>query len=352
MKSNIITISTLLLVFSITFQSCVPGKKFEEMEAREKSCQSELAALKMSTQQMDEKLKNLNEALAKDIKELEGLRRDTAIGGSSYRNLTVKYDKLNTLNEQLMDKLNKLLSSSEQDNAKLSGDLQVTKEQLLKKEDELKLLEAQLKKQQAELELLSSQLNKQKGDLEILSSQLKQREQRVNELETVLKNKDQAVLDLKKKLQDALFNFENKGLTITQKNGKVYVSMDESLLFASGKTAVEPKGVEALKNVAKVLEQNKDINVMVEGHTDDVPMAGKGEIKDNWDLSVMRATSVTKIMLQNASGLDPKRITSSGRGEFFPIDPAKTEEARKKNRRTEIILTPKLDELFKVLESN
>ena len=117
MKSNIITISTLLLVFSIAFQSCVPGKKFEEMEAREKSCQSELAALKMSTQQMDEKLKNLNEALAKDIKELEGLRRDTAIGGSSYRNLTVKYDKLNTLNEQLMDKLNKLLSSSEQDNA-------------------------------------------------------------------------------------------------------------------------------------------------------------------------------------------------------------------------------------------
>lgn len=344
--------SIICSLILITFFACVPGKKFEELEAREKSCQSELSALKMSNQQMDEKFKSLNETLQKDIKELEGLRRDTAIGGSSYRNLTVKYDKLNTLNEQLMDKLNKLLSSSEKDNAKLSGDLQLTKEQLLKKEDELKLLESQLKKQQAELEILSSQLNKQKSDLEALSAQLKQREQRVNELETILKNKDQAVLDLKKKLQDALFNFENKGLTITQKNGKVYVSLDESLLFASGKTAVEPKGIEALKNVAKVLEQNKDINVMVEGHTDDVPMSGKGEIKDNWDLSVMRATSVTKIMLQNAPSLDPKRITSSGRGEFFPIDPAKTEEARKKNRRTEIILTPKLDELFKVLENN
>jgi chemotaxis protein MotB len=344
-------INSLLLITLFAY-ACVPGKKFEELEAREKSCQSELSALKMSTQQMDEKLKSLNETLQKDIKEIDGLRRDTSIGGSSYRILTVKYDKLNTINEQLMDKLNKLLSTSEKDNAKLSGDLQLTKEQLLKKEDELKLLEAQLKKQQAELELLSSQLNKQKSDLEVLSSQLKQREQRVNELETILKNKDQAVLDLKKKLQDALFNFENKGLTITQKNGKVYVSMDESLLFASGKTSVEPKGIEALKNVAKVLEQNKDINVMVEGHTDDVPMSGKGEIKDNWDLSVMRATSVTKIMLQNAPSLDPKRITSSGRGEFFPIDPAKTEEARKKNRRTEIILTPKLDELFKVLENN
>ncbi len=344
-------INSLLLITLFAY-ACVPGKKFEELEAREKSCQSELSALKMSTQQMDEKFKSLNETLQKDIKEIDGLRRDTSIGGSSYRILTVKYDKLNTINEQLMDKLNKLLSTSEKDNAKLSGDLQLTKEQLLKKEDELKLLEAQLKKQQAELELLSSQLNKQKSDLEVLSSQLKQREQRVNELETILKNKDQAVLDLKKKLQDALFNFENKGLTITQKNGKVYVSMDESLLFASGKTSVEPKGIEALKNVAKVLEQNKDINVMVEGHTDDVPMSGKGEIKDNWDLSVMRATSVTKIMLQNAPSLDPKRITSSGRGEFFPIDPAKTEEARKKNRRTEIILTPKLDELFKVLENN
>lgn len=127
--------------------------------------------------------------------------------------------------------------------------------------------------------------------------------------------------------------------------------MDESLLFASGKTNVEPKGIEALKNVAKVLEQNIDINVLVEGHTDDVPMKGAGEIKDNWDLSVMRATSVTKIMLSSAK-IESSRITAAGRGEFFPLDPAKTAEARKKNRRTEIILTPKLDELLKVLGNN
>ena len=128
--------------------------------------------------------------------------------------------------------------------------------------------------------------------------------------------------------------------------------MDESLLFASGKTAVEPKGIEALKGLAKVLDQNADINIMVEGHTDDVPMKGNGDIKDNWDLSVMRATSVTKIILTSSPNIDPKRITSAGRGEFFPLDPAKTPEARKKNRRTEIILTPKLDELLKVLGSN
>ena len=129
----------------------------------------------------------------------------------------------------------------------------------------------------------------------------------------------------------------------------MYVSTDESLLFASGKTNVEPKGIEALKHVAKVLEQNPDISVMVEGHTDDVPMKGAGEIKDNWDLSVMRATSVTKIMLSNAR-ISPDRIISAGRGEFVPLDKSKTPEARKKNRRTEIILTPRLDELLKALE--
>ena len=196
-----------------------------------------------------------------------------------------------------------------------------------------------------------TRLNSQQKEVETLGEELKKREIRVNELEEILKNKDKAVADLRKKLSDALFNFENKGLTITQKNGKVYVSLDESLLFASGKINVENKGIEALKNVAKVLEQNSDINVVVEGHTDDVPMKGAGEIKDNWDLSVMRATSVTKIMLDNAK-IDAQRITSAGRGEFAPIDNSKTAEARKKNRRTEIILTPKLDELLKVLGDN
>jgi chemotaxis protein MotB len=229
------------------------------------------------------------------------------------------------------------MSGAEKDNAKLSGELQMTTEQLLKKQDELKQLEVAL--------------NKQKADLDNMSVELKKREARVNELQDILKKKDQAAADLRKKLSDALVGFENKGLTITQRNGKVYVSLDESLLFASGKTNVEAKGVEALKNVATVLEQNPDINVMVEGHTDDVAMRGTGEIKDNWDLSVMRATSVTKILLNNAK-IEPQRIISAGRGEFVPLDTGKTPEARKKNRRTEIILTPKLDELLKVLESN
>lgn len=327
----------LLFAIVLGLAACVPQRLMEETKTKLENCDKELAAIKKSAQENETKLAELTEQSEKNNKIIDGLKRDTNIIGSNYRNLTSKYDKLNTLNEQLLDRLNKLMAGSEKDNAKLSSDLQLTQEQLLKKQDELKGLEFRL--------------NKQQQDLDALSAELKKREARVSELEDILKKKDQAASDLKKKLSDALYNFENKGLTITQKNGKVYVSMDESLLFASGKTNVEPKGIEALKNVAKVLEQNIDINVLVEGHTDDVPMKGAGEIKDNWDLSVMRATSVTKIMLTSAK-IESSRITAAGRGEFFPLDAAKTAEARKKNRRTEIILTPKLDELLKVLGNN
>ena len=317
--------------------SCVPQRLMEETKSKLTTCETESASVSKSNPEKEAKIAEMTEKMTKEEKELVGLQRDTSIMATNLRLLQNKYDKLNSINDQLLDKYNRMLVGSEKDNAKLSGQLQLTQEQLLKKEDELKALELRL--------------NKQQQDLDALSTELKKREARVNELEDILKSKDQATADLKKKLQDALMGFEGKGLTITQKNGKVYVSMDESLLFESGKTAVQSKGIEALKNVAKVLEQNPDINVLVEGHTEDVPMIGKGEIKDNWDLSVMRATSVTKIILQN-SKTDPTRITSAGRGEFFPLDPAKTPEARKKNRRTEIILTPKLDELLKVLGSN
>ena len=324
-------------IISASLFSCVPQRKLEEEQAKRKSCETELADLKSKSQGFETSLTEANKQLTDNAKVITGLEKDTSIIGTSFRSLTAKYDKLNQINEQLLDKYNRLLEGNIADTKKLSGELQLTQEQLLRKEDELKRLAAEL--------------DAKKKDLDALTEELKKREARVAELESVLKKKDDATNELKKKLSDALLGFEGKGLTITQKNGKVYVSMDESLLFASGSTTVESKGVDALKKVAKVLEQNADINILIEGHTDDVPMVGKGEIKDNWDLSVMRATSIVKIITKNSS-VDPKRLTAAGRGEYFPIDPAKTAEARKKNRRTEIILTPKLDELFKVLETN
>jgi chemotaxis protein MotB len=135
------------------------------------------------------------------------------------------------------------------------------------------------------------------------------------------------------------------------KDGKVYVSLEEKLLFASGKWDVSPEGTAALKDVAKVLEKNPDINVLIEGHTDNVPLTGQNQVKDNWDLSAMRATSIVKILLAN-SKINPKRLVASGRGEYLPLLPNTTSANKAGNRRTEIILTPKLDELLQVIENN
>ena len=334
-----INMKKIFVIIGITglLASCVPHRVFEETENKLKTCQTDLDICKKSQQDCEKQLANIKEELHKIEKENNTLKLDSTLRGSSYRELNMKYQKLSNLNDQLIAKLEKLQAGMEKDNALLSSDLQKTKEDLIKKEAELKLLE--------------QQLLQQKNDLAKLSDELNKREARIKELENILKQKEEATNQLKKKLQDALFAFENKGLSINIKNGKVYVSMEDNLLFDIGKTTVSPKGVEALKSLAKVLEQNPDINIMVEGHTDDIPMKGTGEIKDNWDLSVMRATSVTKIILANGN-IDPKRITAAGRGEYLPLDPSKTPEARKKNRRTEIILTPKLDELLKVLETN
>jgi len=150
---------------------------------------------------------------------------------------------------------------------------------------------------------------------------------------------------------NALSGYADKGLSVEMKNGKVYVMLEERLLFATGSIVVDAKGVDALKDLAKVLEKNPDINILIEGHTDNVPMKGTGDMKDNWDLSVMRATSVVKIITSN-SKVSPTRLTAAGRGEFIPLDKSNTVEGRKKNRRIEVILTPKLDEILKVLETN
>lgn len=337
--TNIRTLSRYFFasVITLALASCVPQRKLEEEQAKRQTAEKELADLKVSSKTCETALTEEKQKTAQITKQINGLEKDTNIIGSNYRNLTSKYDKLQQINEQLLAQLSKLTQNQNNENNKLMGQLQMSQEELQKKQDELKRL-------QMELEL-------KKSNLDMLQKQLDEREKRIKELEDILKKKDAAINDLKKKVQDALVGFEGNGLTITQKNGKLYVSMDESLLFASGSTTVQPKGVDALKKLGKVLDQNSDINIMVEGHTDDQAMNGKGEIKDNWDLSVMRATSVTKIIL-SGTNIDQKRITAAGRGEYFPLEGAKTSDARKKNRRTEIILTPKLDELLKVLGSN
>jgi chemotaxis protein MotB len=183
-----------------------------------------------------------------------------------------------------------------------------------------------------------------------LSTDLDEREKKVAELEKVLADTEAAVNALKESVSDALLNFNDNELTVEIKNGKVYVSLAEKLLFQSGSIQVDPKGKEAIRQVANALRDEEHIDITVEGHTDNVPVSRASTyMSDNWDLSVMRATVIVKILVE--AGLDPKQVTASGKGEFSPVEPNDTAEGRSKNRRTEIIITPDLNELFKILEN-
>lgn len=227
------------------------------------------------------------------------------------------------------------------------ADLEQERAQL---EQQKRAYEESLAKALKEGKALGENLNMSKSQIERLNADLKAREARLAELQRVLDEKEAAVANLRNRVSNALLGFNDKDLTIDVRNGKVYVSLAEQLLFNSGSTKVDPKGVEALRKLASVLKEQQDVNVLVEGHTDDVPIAkGTVGMQDNWDLSVLRATEITRI-LANA-GVDPTRVTPSGRSKYVPLDESKTKEARQKNRRTEIILTPKLDELFQILET-
>lgn len=188
------------------------------------------------------------------------------------------------------------------------------------------------------------------NELETLQEDLGKRERRLNEVERQLNQRDSVMNALRNKLSDALLGFRDKGLTVNVKDGKVYVSLSNQLLFKSGSTKVDPSGKEALQELAKVLIEQSDISIMVEGHTDDVPVRNLGDIKDNWDLSVMRSTEVVRILTE--TGLEPTRVIPSGRSEYLPVDGDDSKEARARNRRTEIILSPKLDVLYNLINEH
>lgn len=187
-------------------------------------------------------------------------------------------------------------------------------------------------------------------ELENSQRALDERSRKVAELEALLKNREDAIESIRRKVANALTGFDGNGLSISIRNGNVYVSMEDKLLFRSGSFEIDPNGARAVRELSTVLAQNPDINVMVEGHTDDVPYRGSGNLQDNLDLSAKRATTVTRILLENP-GITPSRIIAAGRGESLPVEASKTAEARTRNRRTEIILTPKLDELLQIMES-
>ncbi|MFO7978486.1 MAG: OmpA family protein [Bacteroidales bacterium] len=322
----------LYLFFALTMfaVSCVPARKYQDLEANYQEYSRENTLLRKE----NEAASSMNNELAERIERLERqvslLKQDTTRLNSNIRDLTRNYEQLNRTYELVQEQNERLLAGRSEETQMILKRLQATQEDLQVREDELR---------EATIALNEKEEN------------LKQKEMRVNELEEILARQDAAVKALRSTVSDALLGFENNGLTVEIKQGKVYVSLEESLLFASGSTNVDARGETALKELAGVLESNPGIHVLIEGHTDDVPLRPGAQIRDNWDLSVLRATAIVRILLKHAE-LDPQRLTAAGKGEHMPLDPANTAEARRKNRRTEIILTPRLDDLFQILEMN
>lgn len=312
-----------LCILALTASGCVTSKRYKELEARKNAADFLNDSLSKRNRELEGLLADTKVNLSSEQAINQQLRKDTTDLGLQYRDINTRYLALVKENRELEDKYVKLARGSESEASRLLKDLRTSQDQLLEKEAELLKLEAELKEKAKKLE----------------------------ELERILAQKDQDVQNLKNKVLEALKGFKDNGLTVEIRNGKVYVSMDEKLLFASGSAEVDKKGQEALQQLARVLEKDPEIFVMIEGHTDNVPLRGTGCNKDNWDLSVQRANSIIRILLKNST-INPGRLTAAGRSEFAPLVNNDTPENRAKNRRTEIILTPKLNELFKILETN
>ena len=306
----------VILLMASAFSSCVSMKKYKELTS---TCNDESIRLNAKVDKLNTRVNELTSENERYKKDVTKLKSDTSRLGSALRVLTADYNELDRSNELLKTQS----SANFKDAEKVMAELKAAQDNLIAREDKLKAL-------QAELDVKGKNLV---------------------ELQAALHRKDSITDALRKTVADALLGFEGKGLTVHMKDGKVYVSLEEKLLFASGKWDVSRDGVGALKDLAKVLEENPDINILIEGHTDNVPLTGQGQVKDNWDLSTMRATSIVKILLTNGK-IDPKRLVASGRGEFLPVVPNDSATNKAKNRRTEIILSPKLDELMKIIGVN
>lgn len=231
------------------------------------------------------------------------------------------------------------IETLEEEMERLRADTSRLNNRLADLEDRLKGLDANYASLRSNS---STEINK-------LAEDLKKREARLREVEEILHKRDEAANALKNKLQKALLGFQQSGLSVDIRDGKVYVSLTDKLLFPSGSIVIDEKGKQVLLELAKVLKTQPEINISVEGHTDNQRVVNLGQIKDNWDLSVLRATSVVRY-LTDVQKIENSRITATGKGEFQPIDEASTSEARSRNRRIEIVLSPKLDELYNLIK--
>ncbi|HRV53915.1 MAG: OmpA family protein [Mangrovimonas sp.] len=313
-----ISLSVLALVL---MSSCVSSKVYKDLEAKYNNLRKENRNLKddyndllAAKNKAENDLDNLQKQYGEAASSRDKLASELAALQNNYDNLKSSYDAL--------------------------------------EENSSSAIEANLKKNRellAQLEAKEQALAAENERLENLKNELEARSKRVQELESIIASKDASMKALKEAISKALTDFEGKGLTVEQRNGKVYVSMENKLLFESGSWAVGNQGKKAVQQLGGVLADNPDISILIEGHTDNVPYTGSGQLSGNWDLSTKRATAIVTILRDNPN-IDPQNLTAAGRGEYAPIASNDTPEGRAKNRRIEVILTPKLDELTKLLD--
>lgn len=330
-------ISFLFLIgIALSAISCVTGMKHRKLQDTSRNFmlerddfKTENIMLTMANRELEARIARLENETGTIREDLASARVELNRAREEYGVLTGRYSDLQNAQEAL-----------------IRGNLSETKKLL----SELQSAQSDLKSREDLMRQLEQNLDMKKADLDRLTFELEKRNARMAELEKVLDSQKKIVQDLKNKVSEALLGFENNGLTVSMRDGKVYVSLDEQLLFRTASWEIDANGRRALRNLAAVLERNPGIQVTIEGHTDNVPYNPRsGQLIDNWDLSVKRATTVVRVLLEGTK-IDPQRLTASGRSEYLPVDGRNTTDARQKNRRTEIVLTPDLTELYRLID--
>ena len=305
------------------FSSCVPAKKYNDLLEKEKQCSEDLKKYKTAALDNEAKFKTAEARVAILEKAVEQLKKDTTDLGRRFRSLKTQYDKSTSISEALERQLDQIKDRDARELARLQANLEAKIIETQRKEDALLALEKELKEKE---QLLAD------------------REARVKELEEMIAKQEETVRLLLDKVANALRGFTDKGLSVEERDGKIYVSLEAKLLFASGSTIVEAEGKKAIIQLAEAIQGDDDLEIIVEGHTDTDALNSRSHPKNNWELSVLRATSVVNIMTANTN-INEKILMAAGRSEFHPVD----EYDKAKNRRIEVIIAPNLNELFKII---
>ncbi len=307
----------------MVLSGCVTTQQYEALQMQMDEAESENANLRLARQDAQVSSRELEGQVMRLSAENEALAEEANTQGNEVKRLREEVSRLTELNDALTDQSSGRLSDIAEENRQLLKDVSEIREELQTREDRLNGLEK---------------------DLNEKSALLAARSLRVEELESLLESRERAAEALRARLSEALLGFQGNGLNVEQRNGKVYVSMEAKLLFPSGSASIDPRGIEALEGLAAVIAEQADLEIVVEGHTDTDQLRSASIPRDNWELSVLRATAVVNILLENTK-VDPSMLSASGRSEFHPVDVSE----KAKNRRIEVILAPNLDSLYELI---